>query len=118
MPHPVAFFEVVSPDHERSQAFYGQLFGWHVAPDPAMGGYALVDTGAGEGAVPGGIGPGSAPGESGARFYVRVEDLEATLARAEELGAARLLPPTELPGGWGTIALFADPDGTAVGLRA
>jgi uncharacterized protein len=61
MGQPVAFFEVVSPDHERAQKFYGELFGWQVAADPAMGGYGLVDTGA----IGGGIGPSSAPDDAG-----------------------------------------------------
>jgi predicted enzyme related to lactoylglutathione lyase len=47
MGQPVAFFEIISPDAERAQKFYGELFGWQVAADPAMGGYGLVDTGAG-----------------------------------------------------------------------
>ena len=58
MGQPVAFFEVISPDAERAQKFYADLFGWQVSADPAMGGYALVDTGAGEGAIGGGIGTG------------------------------------------------------------
>ncbi len=45
MGQPVAYFEVLSPDHERAQKFYRALFGWQVDADPAMGGYALVDTG-------------------------------------------------------------------------
>jgi predicted enzyme related to lactoylglutathione lyase len=50
MGQPVAFFEITSPDHERAQKFYAEMFGWQVAADPAMGGYGLVDTGAGESA--------------------------------------------------------------------
>jgi predicted enzyme related to lactoylglutathione lyase len=50
---PVAFFEVVSPDLERAQAFYRELFDWQIAADPAMGGYGLVDTGTGEHAIGG-----------------------------------------------------------------
>src|SRR5262249_44910248 len=57
MGQPVAFFKVISPDHERAQKFYSELFGWQVAADPAMGGYGLVDTGAGDGAIGGGRGP-------------------------------------------------------------
>ena len=68
MGQAVAFFEVVSPDHERAQKFYGELFGWQVAADPAMGGYGLVDTGAGEDAIGGGIGPSSGPGDRGAAY--------------------------------------------------
>jgi hypothetical protein len=56
MGQPVAFFEMPSPDRERAQKFYRELFGWQVAAaDPATGGYGPVDTGAGEGAIGGGI---------------------------------------------------------------
>ncbi|HEX3593297.1 MAG TPA: VOC family protein [Pseudonocardiaceae bacterium] len=117
MGQPVAFFEVVSPDHERAQKFYAELFNWQVAADPAMGGYGLVDTGTGENAVGGGIGPGE-PGEAGVKIYVRVDDLGAYLKRAEELGGTRLVAPMDLPGDAGRIAVFRDPDGNQVGLWA
>jgi predicted enzyme related to lactoylglutathione lyase len=113
---PVAFFEVSSPDHVRAQRYYAELFGWQVAADPAMGGYGLVDTGAGEDAITGGIGPAESPDDAGVRIYVKVDDLDAYLIRAEELGGTRLVPPTDLPGGYGRFAIFADPDGNPVGL--
>jgi predicted enzyme related to lactoylglutathione lyase len=115
---PVAFFEVSSPDSARAQRFYAELFGWQVAADPDMGGYGLVDTAAGEAAIGGGIGPVEDGGTAGVRIYVRVEDLETSLQRAELLGGTRLVPPTDLPGGYGRFALFADPDGNPVGLWA
>jgi hypothetical protein len=118
MSQAVAFFEVISPDHERAQKFYSELFGWQVAADPAMGGYGLVDTGAGEGAIGGGIGPSSSPGEQGVKIYVRVDDLDAFLDRAEKLGGNKLVPPTDLPGDFGRFAVFTDPDGNQVGLWA
>ncbi len=48
----------------------------------------------------------------------RVDDLDAYLARAAELGGTPLVPPMDLPGNYGLIAIFADPDGNAVGLWA
>ncbi len=93
MGQPVAFFEVISPDHERAQKFYRELFGWQVTADPAMGGYGLVDTAAGDGAIGGGIGPSGEPGERGVKIYMRVDDLDAYLDRAEQLGGQRLAPP-------------------------
>ena len=113
---PVAYSEVSSPDSARAQRFYGELFGWQVATDPAMGGYGLVDTAAGETAIGGGIGPVEEGDSAGVRVYVRVDDLEAALLRAEQLGGTRLVPPTDLPDGYGRFALFADPDGNTVGL--
>ena len=47
---------------------------------------------------------------------MRVDDLDAYLARAEELGGSRLVEPTKLPGDYGSFAILADPDGNAVGL--
>jgi uncharacterized protein len=113
---PVAFFEIVSADADRARAFYTELFGWTAEADPAMGGYALVDTGAGEDAIGGGIGPSSMPGDAGVKIYMRVDDLEAYLDRAEELGGRKVVPPTDLPGEFGRFAIFTDPDGNLVGL--
>jgi uncharacterized protein len=118
MGQAVAFFEIISPDHEQAQKFYGELFGWQVAVDPAMGGYGLVDTGAGEDAIGGGIGPASGQGDQGVKIYVRADDLDAYLDRAERLGGRRLVPPTDLPGDFGRFAVFTDPDGNQVGLWA
>ncbi len=118
MGQAVAFFEIISPHHERAQKFYSQLFDWQVASDPAMGGYGLVDTGAGESAVGGGIGPSSEPGDQGVKIYVRVDDLDEYLDRAEKLGGKRLVPPTDLPGDFGRFAVFTDPDGNQIGLWA
>ena len=115
MGQPVAFFEVTSPDHERAQKFYAELFGWNVASDPEMGGYGLVDTGAGDTAIGGGIGPVDGD-DAGVKIYMRVDDLDAYLDRAEALGGKRLVPPTDLPGDFGRFAVFADPDGNRVGL--
>jgi uncharacterized protein len=84
MGQPVAFFEVISPDHVRAQAFYSELFGWQVTAEPAMGGYGQVDTRAGEGAIGGGIGPTPAPADKGVKIYMRVDDLETYLDRAEK----------------------------------
>lgn len=119
MGQPVAFFEIISPDADRARAFYTEMFGWSAQPDPNMGGYALVDTNAGEGAVGGGIGAPQAPGEGpSVKIYMRVDDLDTYLDRAEQLGGKRLVPPMDLPEGYGRIAVFTDPDGNQVGLWA
>ena len=116
MGQPIAFFEVMSTDPQRAQRFYGELFDWQVAADPAMGGYALVDTGGGDGAVTGGIGPAVNSADAGVKVCMRVDDLDGYLDRAEFLGGKRLVPPTDLPGDYGRFAIFADPDGNPVGL--
>lgn len=118
MGQPVAFFEVISAEPERAQKFYAELFGWQVQASPEMAGYVLVDTGAGENAIGGGIGPSQGPGDTGVKVYMHVDDLDGYLARAQELGGIPLVPPMDLPGDYGRIAIFADPDGNSVGLWA
>ena len=116
MGNPVAFFEIISPDAARARSFYTELFGWAADANPAFGGYALVDPQGGEGAIGGGIGEADEPGEAGVKIYMRVEDLEACLERAEKLGGTVVVPPHDLPGDAGRTALFTDPDGNKVGL--
>lgn len=117
MGQPVAWFEVTGSDAARAQKFYADLFGWRISADPTMGGYGIVDTGAGESAIGGGIGGLSGPDDKpGVRIYMRVDDLDAYLDKAERLGGTRLVAPTKLPGDFGSFAVFADPDGNQVGL--
>ena len=113
---PVAYFEIISDDHERAQRFYAELFGWTPQTDPSMGDYALMDTGNGDDAVGGGIGASSEDDGAGVRLYMRVDDLAGYLERAEKLGGKTVVPPMDLPSGYGRIAVFADPDGNKVGL--
>jgi uncharacterized protein len=116
MGQPVAMFEVTSADADRARKFYAELFGWTVTSDPSWGDWSMVDTGAGESAVVGGIGASESPGDTGVKIYMRVDDLAASLQRAERLGGSTILGPTDLPEGFGRFALFADPDGNPVGL--
>lgn len=112
--HPVNFFEIVSDDPARLHTFYRDLFGWTIDVDDD--GFGLVDTGAGEGGVGGGIGPKVGPNDSGVKIYVKTDDLEGTVARAKELGSVVYLEPMSLPGDYGRIAVVSDPDGSPVGL--
>jgi hypothetical protein len=76
--------------------------------------YGIVDTGG----RPGGINRGVDPARDGSKRvsrYAQVEDLQATLERAEHLGGKTILPPTEVPGG-PKLAMFADPAGNITGL--
>ena len=97
-------------DAVRTQAFYTELFGWTVNPDEP--GYGLVDTGAGRG-MQGGLGAGQ--GAGWATVYASVPDVEATLARAEQLGGARVYGPNAVEDHMQTGAL-RDPAGNVLGV--
>jgi predicted enzyme related to lactoylglutathione lyase len=99
----------------RTQAFYRDLFGWHL--EGASSGYALVDTQAGEGAIGGGIGAaaGEDEGTRWATFYAHVHHVEAALGNAERLGGARVYGPMTVGDHMKTGAL-RDPAGSVIGV--
>jgi predicted enzyme related to lactoylglutathione lyase len=104
----VDWFEVLGADAGRSQAFYAELFGWTVPP----GAYGQVAAGAKNG-IGGGVGAGGTA--RWATVYAAVGDVEATLARAEALGATRLYGPNQVDDHTETGA-FRDPAGNVFGV--
>lgn len=110
----VIWFEVMGQDADKLQAFYSELFGWHLEPGPEWPDYGMLDVPEGSGGIGGGI--GKAPeGPGWTTFYVQVDDLEGALAKANTLGAQVAMPPTPLPDG-STIAMVKDPEGHPLGL--
>jgi predicted enzyme related to lactoylglutathione lyase len=108
----VIHFEIVGSDAPALQNFYSKLFGWKFDTNNP-GGYGMSsadDTGVvvGVGASPDG-GAGHVTG------YVSVPDIDASLARATELGGKVVMPKFS-PGPGATIALLADPGGHVIGL--
>ncbi|WP_328543408.1 MULTISPECIES: VOC family protein [unclassified Streptomyces] len=106
-----AWFDISTPDAPRARRFYQELFGWpvHVMDDT----YALV--GDEDGRPTGGVGQaGPDSPYTGLVAYFPVDDVDAALARAERLGATRILSPTDTPAS--RIAVFTDLDGNHVGL--
>ena len=113
MAHPVIHAEIRSADPDATRAFFGELFGWTYS-DGAFPGYSFVDTGV-EGAIPTAIGPLQG-GADTVLFFVAVEDVVATLAKAEQLGGKTIQPAQEVPGV--TFGVFADGQGHIVGVAA
>jgi len=111
VPHPVVHAEIRSQDPDATRAFFGELFGWRYS-DGAYPGYTFVDTGA-EGALPTAISPLQGDGDA-VLFFVGVEDVEAALARAEQLGGRIVQPVQNVPGV--SFGVLADPQGHLVGV--
>jgi len=110
MANPVVHFEILGKDGKALQDYYANLFGWNVNANNPMN-YGIVDN-QGEG-INGGIGPSD--GDARLTVYIEVADLEATLAKAVELGGKVVQPITEIPG-MVTLAQFADVAGNVVGI--
>jgi len=107
---PVVHWEIVARDPERQAAFYRALFGWDIGPGPIM-------------QIPPGLGgPEPGPGghirggdRPGVVLYVQVRDLNASLARAVDLGGTLITEPFDVPGG-PTLAAVDDPEGNPLVL--
>jgi predicted enzyme related to lactoylglutathione lyase len=114
MAHKVVHVEIASTDPEAAGKFYGDLFGWGIhSAGPEMGNYVMWGDGEGGG---GGFPAADEMYPVGSTLvYFGVDDIEATLARAEELGGKTLMPKTEIPGtGW--FAIMSDTTGGRVAL--
>jgi predicted enzyme related to lactoylglutathione lyase len=109
--------ELGTNDVDGAQRFYEEVFGW-VTTDMGedFGGYRIFDR-------PGGTGRGHAglmqledtsippmwtP-------YVGVDDTDACYAKAQELGAATIVEPMDVPG-VGRFAILKDPQGAVFGI--
>jgi uncharacterized protein len=118
MGQPVVHFEVTGKDGKALSSFFSQLFDWDIDANNPMG-YGIVDREKNLGADGIGIGGGIATGPEGypghVTFYVEVPDVEASLAKAESLGATRSMGPEEVMEGL-TIGLFNDPEGHVIGV--
>ncbi len=112
-PVSLSWNELATSDPERASGFYRDLFGWsiEVATDD---GYRVIEN---EGRANGGImGLGQeregTPPHWG--VYLAVEDCDASLARATELGGQLLMPPMDIP--QGRFGVVADPQGGVITL--
>lgn len=113
MANPVVHFEVVgdAEDPAAVAQFYTGLFGWKHSVYPGENPYVAIDTGSADG-INGGI--AAVPGKVLVTVYVAVDDLQATLDRAEELGGKTVLPVTEIHDF--SIAQLSDSQGNILGL--
>jgi predicted enzyme related to lactoylglutathione lyase len=89
-------------------------FGWKVASEGAFPGYTFIDTGV-EGGTFVAISPRQGPGDE-VLFFVGVQDVDATLAKAEELGGTIVQAAQHVPGT--SFGVFADAQGHKVGVAA
>jgi hypothetical protein len=110
MGRPVVHFEIGCRDRGRTGDFYSKLFGWRIE---AAGPASNIQTGSPRG-IPGHITSLGHEPEHYTMFYVDVEDVQAALDKAAELGGKTLVGPIAIP--TGTFAWFADPDGNMIGL--
>ena len=114
-----AWTDLIAHDLDEAKSFYGDLFGWTPAslPDHPASDYTLFTVGGDRVA-------GLTPMSEGMKAhgvppvwvsYVLVDDVDAVVARVEELGGAVQLAPMDVVDS-GRMSMIADPSGASVAL--
>ena len=109
----VCHLEIPSKDFEKARKFYGDLFGW-TFNEMKEWNYMMFK-------APDGIGGGfdksyDISSKPGIVFYIEVEDIEATIKKAESLGGKCIKPKTQISPDYGYLAFLGDLDGNHIGL--
>lgn len=108
------WYELLSDHPHASKTFYEKVIGWTIH-DAEPGGmdYRMIDTNGGgfvgglAALEPGKTPPGLKPGW---KFYIGVDDVDATAAKITAAGGSVTIEPFDLPD-VGRLALVADPQG-------
>ncbi len=111
--HKIVHWELMGPDGDKLAAFYGDLFGWNLAPSPGFDAYNMTteeETGIG-----GAIGQGNENMPQYQTIYIQVDSVEEHLGKAEGAGGTTVVPRTVVPG-MVAFGLFTDPAGNLVGV--
>ncbi len=109
IPGKFVWYEHVSRDAKKAQAFYGDLFGWKVEPFPMGGGATYDMIKAGEQMLGGYAAP---EGGSAAHWisYACVESVDDAVKIATGIGGRLVTPAYDVPQ-VGRMARIADPQG-------
>ena len=106
--------KIRSQDPDATRRFFSELFDWKVATEGAFPGYTFIDTGV-EGGTFVAISPLQGPDDE-VLFFVAVQDVAATLEKAEKLGGSVIQPVQHVPGT--SFGVFADAQGHRIGVAA
>ena len=117
LPGKFVWFELVTRDAKKAQAFYGEVLGWKVQPF-SMGDstYEMITIGEGMDSMIGGYAmPKDERQPSHWISYVSVEDVDAAAKAATANGGRIVEPPYDIPQ-VGRTARIADPQGAELCL--
>jgi len=109
----ICHVEIPSRDFEKAKKFYGALFGWE-CQDMAEMNYVTYKPPDGPG---GGFDKSLeiAP-KPGISIYIEVENIEATIKKAEDLGGKCVKEKTQITPEYGYYAFISDLEGNRIGL--
>jgi hypothetical protein len=115
----IAYFDIPADNIERAKHFYSSLLGWTITPSAVEGAaasqYHDILTGpAEEGAMNRGGMYQRQAGEP-IKTFVKVEDIDAVLAKVENLGGKIVMPKWRITG-VGLVAIIHDTEGNGIGI--
>jgi uncharacterized protein len=112
-PGALAWNELSSPDVDASAAFYADLFGWTTQPfEGSPQRYLIIQN---DGHGNGGIRElGDQPAPPHWLVYFGIDDIDAGLAKVEELGGSTMIGPMDI--GVARIGIVQDPQGAAFAI--
>jgi uncharacterized protein len=108
--------ELITTDVEAAKKFYAGLLGWELEEVKMEGmSYNVIKAGGQEIGGIMAIPPQAAGAPPSWGTYVTVEDVDATVKKAEELGARMIVPLTDIPD-VGRFCMFQDPQGATIAV--
>jgi uncharacterized protein len=116
VPNTLCWADLNTPDPARAKQFYSALFGWKIsAGEHDTSGYEHIQNGE---TMIGGIPPvrpqsGQIPAHW--LIYIQVADVDATAAKARQMGAKICLEPMSMEG-VGRFAVISDPQGAPLAI--
>ncbi len=115
MANTICHFEIPAGDLQGASKFYGDLFGWTIAPAAEDNpDYLFINTCDKDDALGGGLHKPAIEGQ-GVTVYVKVSSIDATCKKVIELGGAEVTPKTAIAS-FGLVAAISDPEGNVIGL--
>jgi uncharacterized protein len=106
-----SWVDIGTPDVQAAGEFYSALFGWDIEYGPAeMGHYSMARL---RGLDVAALADQQIPGLVVWTTYIAVDDLDATVAKAQAAGATVLAEPMDVMT-FGRMAVISDPGGAAV----
>lgn len=112
----ISHTELVSADPAATKEWAIRSFGWTFGDSMPMPDGSTYHMWQFQGGTGGGIRPPSGPEAAGAVPYVEVPNIKAAYDKALKAGASEMMPPMQVPGSGGWIAIVKAPGGPAIGL--
>ncbi len=117
-PNPATYFEIPVTDMKRAISFYEQVFGFDFELEEMHGNYmALMPFAVDGSGITGALAKGEIykPSHQGTLIYLRSENIDKTLDRAQLAGSKVLFPKTKA-GEYSYVAEIEDSEGNRIGL--